>query len=60
MKNSCFSFGSLLGGMIIGSALALLFAPRSGEETRRSLKNLVDKQVDKVREKYHEAKAEMN
>jgi hypothetical protein len=31
------SVKSLLWGMAIGGALALLYAPRSGEETRRSL-----------------------
>ena len=33
------SFGPFLWGALIGAGLALLLAPRSGEETRRLLKN---------------------
>src|SRR5260370_29666946 len=32
-------FGGFLWGALIGAGLALLFAPRSGEETRRLIKN---------------------
>ena len=32
-------FSSFLWGALIGAGVALLFAPRSGEETRRLLKN---------------------
>lgn len=31
------SFGSFLRGMMVGAALALLFAPRTGEQTRQML-----------------------
>jgi gas vesicle protein len=32
-------FGAFLWGAVIGAGLALLFAPQSGEETRRLIKN---------------------
>jgi gas vesicle protein len=44
------SFGSLLRGVIIGAAIGLLFAPRSGRETRDMLaqrsNTIKDKAVD--------------
>lgn len=47
-----FSTGSvflsfLLGG-IVGAGLALLFAPQSGVETRRKIKELTDETVEKA------------
>lgn len=43
--------GGVIGGLI-GAAVALLFAPKSGEEVRRDLhlKKLVTDGVDKVKE----------
>lgn len=37
--------------MAIGSALALLFAPQSGAETRRQIKDLVGDGIDKARQR---------
>lgn len=54
MKNSGFSFGSLLGGMLVGSVLAMLFTPKSGPEMRNDIKNLVGDEVDKVKNKVRE------
>ena len=60
--------GTLLAGIAIGAGIALLFAPRSGEETRRDLerrarkigdqaKDLVSEVTESVSEKVQEAKA---
>lgn len=37
--------GTLLAGLGIGAALGILFAPKSGEETRRDLKKKMDELV---------------
>lgn len=49
MKNTCYCFATLLGGMVIGSAIALLMTPKTGPEMRAAIKNLVEKEIDKVR-----------
>lgn len=47
-------FGAFLVGGLIGGAIALLYAPRSGQETRRILvgegQDMVDKAVASIRE----------
>ncbi len=49
------SFGSslltFLGGAAIGAGLALLFAPQSGKETRKQIKDVAGKAVDEVKER---------
>ena len=60
--------GTFLAGLAIGAGLALLFAPRSGEETRRDIErrarkigeqaqDLVSEVTESVSEKIQEAKA---
>jgi len=60
--------GTFLAGIAIGAGIALLFAPRSGEETRRDIerrarkigdqaKDLVSDVTESVSEKVQEAKA---
>lgn len=56
MKHTCYCFATLLGGMVIGSALAMLLTPKSGPEMREALKCMFEKEVDKVRSKYDELK----
>jgi gas vesicle protein len=43
-------FAGIIIGAAIGSVLALLFAPRSGDETREKIKDMTDKVEDDVRE----------
>ena len=47
-KNS--GFGKLLAGLGIGAGLGLLFAPRSGSETREDLKKKINELTTKVKE----------
>lgn len=49
MKHTGICIASLLGGMVLGSALAMLFTPQSGPELRQSIRDLVDKEIDKVK-----------
>lgn len=43
-------FGYFIAGLGIGAAIALLFAPRTGEETREFLREKADKGRDYVKE----------
>jgi gas vesicle protein len=60
--------GTFIAGLAIGAGLALLFAPKSGEETRRDIErrakkignqaqDLVSEVTESVTEKFQEAKA---
>lgn len=49
MKNTGITIVSLVGGMIVGAALAMLFTPQSGPETRKQIKDFIDDEVDKVK-----------
>ena len=59
MKHTCYCFATLLGGMVIGSALAMLLTPKTGPEMRAAVKGLVEKEIDKVRCKCEEFKDEL-
>jgi gas vesicle protein len=53
-NNECSNVGNFISGAVVGGAigagLALLFAPRSGEETRKMLKDRAEKLGDDVKE----------
>ena len=55
MKNTGIVIASLVGGMIIGSALT----PQSGAELRKQIKDLIGDEVDKVREKVDEVRGKV-
>ena len=42
--------GKLFGGIAIGAALGLLFAPKTGSETRKELKKKIDELIGKAKE----------
>ena len=43
---------TFLTGAALGAGMALLFAPQSGEETRKKIKDFSDKMSDEVKENY--------
>ncbi len=50
MRNSGSFFGGLLAGAAIGAALALLFAPAKGAETREALGNKLRQLYDELKQ----------
>jgi gas vesicle protein len=51
-KDHAIGFGvGLLTGLVIGGIIALLYAPKTGKETRQLIKDKVSGVVDAVREK---------
>ena len=57
MKNTGLIITSLLGGLIVGSALTMLFTPQSGPETRKQIKDFINDEIDKMKnqvDKVHE------
>ena len=42
---------TFLGGMLVGAAVAILFAPESGEETRKKIKDTFDKEYQGLKNK---------
>lgn len=51
-QNSVLTF---LAGAALGAGLAILFAPRSGEETRRRIRERVKRDYDSVKGKVNSA-----
>lgn len=51
MKNTTMCIASLLGGMILGSALAMLFTPQSGPELRHQIKGFIDEEMGELKNK---------
>ena len=51
MKNTGIVIAALVGGMILGSALTMLFTPQSGADLRRQIRDLLDNEVEKLRDK---------
>jgi gas vesicle protein len=53
-----FALGTLFGALI-GGAVALLFAPSSGEELRSNIKTQADTQVARLQDQYQKGMTEM-
>ena len=51
-KDQVISFGiGLLAGAVIGGVIALLYAPQSGEETRKQIKEKTSEVTGAIKEK---------
>ena len=48
MKNSVSIIAAFLGGAIVGGILGVLFAPESGEETRKKIVDALEKRGIKL------------
>ncbi|MDO3379276.1 YtxH domain-containing protein [Geoalkalibacter halelectricus] len=65
MNGECRSSGvagillAFIAGAAVGGGLALLAAPRSGEETRHRLTDMVDETREKIHEMTEEAEAQV-
>jgi gas vesicle protein len=55
MKHTTLCLFSVLGGMVLGSAVALALAPKSGEEMRNCVRNFLNDEIEKWRAAYKEA-----
>ena len=51
---------SFLLGAVMGAAVALLFAPSSGEELRANVKTQADNQYARLQDDYHEGIQQMH
>lgn len=49
--------GAFLGGAILGGVVALLFAPKSGVETRGMIRDFVEDEMEEMKRKSRQAKA---
>lgn len=59
MKNTGIAIISLVGGLIIGSALTMLFTPQSGPELRRKIKDSIDDEIERVKNKLNEVEEQI-
>ncbi|WP_300258381.1 YtxH domain-containing protein [uncultured Alistipes sp.] len=59
MKNTGIAIVSLVGGLIIGSALTMLFTPQSGPELRRKIKDSIDDEIERVKNKLNEVEEQI-
>lgn len=55
------NIGAVLVGAALGASAGVLLAPKSGEETRKELKNKIDELIEKVKNiKFEDVKKEFN
>jgi gas vesicle protein len=47
-------FKGLIVGSLIGAALGILYAPKSGKETREGIRNSADELLEKTKKQYEE------
>lgn len=59
MKNTGIAIVSLVGGLIIGSALTMLFTPQSGPELRRKIKDSLDDRIERMKSRVDEVEEQL-
>ena len=59
MKNTGIAIVSFVGGMIIRSAITILFTTQSGPELRKKIKDSIDDEIDKVKDKLGKVEREI-
>lgn len=59
MKHTGIVIASMLGGMIVGSALTMLFTPQSGAELRKHIKDFLNDEVDKMKSSVDKVRSEL-
>ncbi len=59
MKNSGICIATLLGGMLIGSALTMLLTPKSGPEMRKQIRDLLNDELARVKDKAGKLRAQV-
>lgn len=59
MKNSGICIATLLGGMLIGSALTMLLTPKSGPEMRKQIRDMLNDELARVKDKADKVRAEV-
>jgi gas vesicle protein len=57
-RNGFVGFVCFLTGAALGAGLALIFAPQSGEETRKKIKDVSGKMADEVKDGYEKMSKE--
>ena len=55
MKNTTLCIFLVLGGMVLGSAVALALAPKTGQEMRSFVRDFLNEEIDKWRSAYKDA-----
>ena len=55
MKNTTLCIFSVLGGMVLGSAVALALAPKTGQEMRGLVRDFLNEEIEKWRAAYKDA-----
>lgn len=56
MKNAGTCMLVFLGGALAGAATALMLSPKCGADLRESIKEMIDKEMGAIRERYHDLK----
>jgi gas vesicle protein len=49
MKQSGLCIVSLLGGALMGAAIAMLVTPKSGRQMREQIRDFIDEELEKIR-----------
>lgn len=57
MKQTGLCIATLLGGAMVGAAIAMLITPKTGRQMRESIREFVEEELEKIHCKCHEQHA---